>query len=197
LFYSLRVLSPAFALLAVTCSYGLGLLNRYRPANGVIAFALIMLSIEALPKTLVLPENPYHCSIGEWIQSGDKFSREVRIAEPKLVRRIKFLPMGKRRAIITDIAGLPRVLAPFGVEAIPLWSPEIAWLFEPTIPSDELAKRWRNSGLVYVALGAGSPTADFVQQRVRWKSPFFTVIPIVQNEGLLIQQVVANVLPTN
>jgi len=192
MFYSLRVLSPVFALLAIAGGYGLGLFNRYQSANGMISFFLFLVSVEALPKTLVLPENPYQVSAADWLQSGGRFSIAVRKTEPVFLERIKLLPPRDRRAIVTDIAGAQRLIASIGFDAIPFWSPEVAWLFDRAITPADAARRWQKSGLSYVAIGTGSPTANFVRDHVRWQEPYFTVVPIIEADGVMILQAVAN-----
>ena len=195
LFYSLRVLSPAFALLVVAGSYALGFLNRYRTASGLVSFAIFLLYVEALPKTLVLPENPYRVTARDWPQAGGQFNSSVRTSEQVLLATITKLPEPGRHRILSDIAGLPRLLAPVGMEAVPLWSTEVAWLFDATVKPQELARLWQESGLGYVAIGKASPTGDFVRTHAQWRAPYFTVIPIIETDGLLILQVTVKLAP--
>ena len=195
LFYSLRVLSPAFALLIVAGSYALGFLNRYRFASSLVSFALLCVFVEALPKTLVLPENPYRVTARDWPQTGGQFSRSVRMSEQELLTTIRKLPEPGRDRILSDIAGLPRLLAPTTMKVVPLWSPEVAWLFDSSLQPEVVARHWQESGLVYILIGKASLTGDFVRTHAQWRAPYFTVVPLVENDGLLILQVTATPAP--
>jgi hypothetical protein len=78
---------------------------------------------------------------------------------------------------------------------LPLWSPEVAWLFDSTIKPEEIAKRWQKSGFGYLVLGKASPTADFVRTHAQWRAPYFTVITVVESDALLILQAAVNPAP--
>jgi hypothetical protein len=192
LFYSLRVLSPAYALLAVTAGYGFGFINWFRNANGVVSFAITLLVVEALPKTLVLPENPYHLPLTEWAQAGDELGQMVRPSAAKLEHIIRVLPLGENRRILTDNGGLPRALADSNIQIVPLWSPEVAFLFDTSLKPQEVARRWQKSGLSFVVIAKASPTKDFIQTHAQWHTPFFTVVTVIESDSVLILQAVAS-----
>jgi len=197
LFYSLRVLSPAFALLAVAGGYGLGLLNHSRSLVGAVALLVAGVLLESLPKTLVLPENPYRLAANEWFESGGQFNEAVRTAEKRTAAIMTTFPRKDGARILTDNAGLPRVLAPLGIKVVPFWSPEVAWLFDPATKPEELAKLWKKSGLNYIVVGKNGPTADFVQTHARWSSSFTTVTTVFENETLTILQAATNPVDPN
>ncbi|HEY4246390.1 MAG TPA: hypothetical protein VGM64_06000 [Lacunisphaera sp.] len=191
LFYSLRVLSPAYALLAVAAGYGLGFVNWSRTALGFVSFAVTLLVVEALPKTLVLPENPYRLPVCEWAQAGDEMGRMVRPSATKLENIIRALPLGANRRILTDNGGLPRDLASSNIQTVPPWSPEVAFLFDVSLKPQEVAKRWKESGLNFVVIANASPTKDFIQTHAQWHTPFFTVVTVIETDSVLILQAVA------
>jgi hypothetical protein len=186
LFYSLRVLSPVFALLVVVAGYSCQLLVRSRRATVTAAMVLTLVSLEALPKTLVLPENPYTVPPRGWLQVATQFPTSVRASQEELLAKLKPLP-GRRR-ILTDNAGLPRELAEIGTEALPLWSPEFSWLFEPECPPVEVARRWGRSGLRYIIISRSGPTADFIRTHARWRAPYFTLKTVAETETQVILQ---------
>jgi hypothetical protein len=95
-------------------------------------------------------------------------------------------PLPDRRRIVSDDAGLPRVLAAIGTDVAPLWSPEIAWLFDATLPPEEVAQRWQRSGLRYLVLGKSGPTANFMQTYARWRAPHFKLRPVAETETHVI-----------
>jgi hypothetical protein len=187
LFYSLRVLSPAFALLAIVAGYALSLGITRPAASRLVAAVLAVLLVESLPKTLVLPENPYRVPPGEWLRAADRFPAEVRGVNDALVAALQPLP--DRRRVLSDHAGLPQVLSPIGTEVAPLWSPEVAWLFDATLPPEEIARRWHATGMRYVILGKTGPSAGFVQAYARWRVPFFAMRTIVETDTHVILDV--------
>lgn len=184
LFYSLRVLSPALALLAFIGSYGFGFVVQHRTATRCLAAVVALVVLESLPKTLVLPENPYRVAIRDWPRAAEQFPTIVRTVNDSLLAKLQPLP--DRRRILSDHAGLPRVLAPIGTEVAPLWSPEIAWLFDAQLPPEETARRWRKSGLRYLVLGKTGPTASFMQTQARWRAPYFTLRPVAETDTHVI-----------
>lgn len=188
LFYSLRVLSPALALLAVLAAYGL---TSWLPAaaSRVVIVAFVLMLAESLPKTLVLPQNPYKTATGDWLHAGRQFTDSVRVAEQAMLDTFQTLPATKR--ILTDNAGFPRVFARIGVEVIPLWSPDVAWLFDPKLPAEEIARRWQQSGLRYLVLGKSPSGMDFVSTRAQWRAPYFTVRTVAESGNNVIIEVVA------
>ncbi len=184
LFYSLRVLSPAFALLAVVAAYGLGFWVQHPVAARFATVALALIVLESLPKTLVLPENPYRLGVREWPRAAAQFPAVVRSVNDALLARLQPLP--DRRRILSDHAGLPRILAPIGTEVAPLWSPEVAWLFDGTLEPEVVAQRWRQSGLRYLVMGKTGATAGFMQKYARWRAPYFKLQPVAETDTHVI-----------
>ena len=193
LFYSLRVLSPAFGLLVIVASYALGLFIRHAEAVKYAALAVALVLLESLPKTLVLPENPYRAAVRDWPQAGRQFTDAVRAGEQELLTKLKPLP-GRGR-IVTDDASLPRVLAAIGSAAVPLWSPEVAWLFDASLKPEEVAQRWQKSGLRYLVLGKTGPSSDFIRTQARWRAPYFTLLPAAETETRLILEATITTAP--
>lgn len=189
LFYSLRVLSPVFAIMVVSGSYGLGLLGRSPLTTGVTSVVIALTLMESLPKTLVLPENPYRLPLGDWPRAGEMFSQSVKNDDQNLISRIKNLPNIEGGRIVTDNAGLARLIAPIGLEALPLWSPEVSWLFDPNLSEHDVALRWQKSGLRYVFIAKASPTAGFFRDHARSQPPHFTVLPMFEDDEWSILQI--------
>jgi hypothetical protein len=188
LFYSLRVLSPALALLAVLAAYGL---TSWLPAaaHRVVITTCALLLAESLPKTLVLPQNPYLTAPRNWHHAGRQFTDSVRDVEQAMLDTFQTLPAPKQ--ILTDNAGFPRVFARIGVEVIPLWSPDVAWLFDPNLPAEEIARRWEQSGLRYLVVGRTASGMDFVSARAQWRAPYFRVQTVAESGNNLILEVIA------
>jgi hypothetical protein len=188
LFYSMRVLSPALALLTVVAAYAFGFWTQRPALSRLVTVVLALLLLESLPKTLVLPENPYRVSPEEWARAAARFPNEVRGVNEALLAKIQ--PLSDRRRILSDHAGLPRVFAPIGTEVAPLWSPEVAWLFDAALKPEEVAQRWQKSGLRYLVLGKTGATAGFMQAYARWRAPYFTLKPVAETDTHIVLEAV-------
>jgi hypothetical protein len=191
LFYSLRVLSPALALLAVVTSYSLGFSVQHPAAARYVAIGVALLVAESLPKTLVLPENPYRVAVKDWPRATEQFPTAVRAGNAALLDKLRPLP--DRGRILSDHAGLPRIFASIGTEVAPLWSPDVAWLFDEKLPPSLVAERWRKSGLRYLVLGKTGPAAGFMPANARWRAPYFTLKTLAETDTYIILEAVAPV----
>lgn len=187
LFYSLRVLSPALALLVVVAGYGLGFWVQHRAATQYLAVGVALLLLESLPKTLVLPENPYRLEARLWPMAADQFPAVVNAINESM--RAKLEPLPDRGRVLSDHPGLQRVLAPIGTEVVPLWSPEIVWLFDQTLKPDEVAQHWRNSGFRYLILAKTGSGAGFMQSHARWMAPYFQMKTVKEIDTHVILEV--------
>lgn len=188
LFYSLRVLAPTLALLAVFAGGAIAQLSGAR-AQRLVALALGLLILESIPKTLVLPENPYRMPLGDWLTAGNRLNREVANGGAELRRTLAALPA--RSPILTESAGLERLLASDGVEVRPLWSPAVAWLFDEQLSPPDVAARWQAAGCRIVVLTRGSVGADFLFRRARWRAPWFTLKEIATPGPYLVLEITA------
>ncbi|MBI3886784.1 MAG: hypothetical protein HY302_13795 [Opitutae bacterium] len=180
LFYSLRVLSPAFLLLVAFGGYALWVVETTPLGRKLCAGALALLLLESLPKTLVLPENPYRTPPGNWLAAGRNFSDSVRAHEQELVAKLATLPDHQR--LLSESAGLPRLLAPHGITVVPIWSPEAAWLFDRSLKPEELARRAIRSRLHYLVLQKSGLGFDFLNRRARWQVPWFKIAPVLETD---------------
>jgi hypothetical protein len=132
----------------------------------------------------VLPENPYQVAARDWPRAGRQFIDSIRSSDPDLLAKLLLLP-GRDR-VLSDNAGLPRIFAPIKVGVLPLWSPEVAWLFDETLKPAEVARRWKKSGLRYVIVGKSGPASDFMRTHARWRAPYFKVVATAETETYLI-----------
>jgi hypothetical protein len=193
LFYSLRVLSPALALLIVVAAYATGLLTRHPVAAKFAAVAIALIAIESLPKTLALPENPYRLAARDWLAAGARFPESVRAGEQALLAKLQPLPGHER--IIADNASLQHAFAPHGIIVLPFWSPETAWLFDSNQPAEKVAELWQKSGLRYLVIGKTGPTPDFIRARARWRAPYFNLRAVAETETHLILEATVAPVP--
>jgi len=189
LFYSLRVLSPAFALGAAFGGHALAVADwgaTYRRAADLVLGAVLLAT---LPVSLTLPHNPYHLRVAAWPDVGQRFVDESRQADDALARHLVALPDHAR--ILSEGVSLPRSLASTGITVVPLWSPEVAWLFDHRLPPDEVARRWRQSGLRYVVMTHSPKQLEFLARRAVWLVPFFHIRREWQSDGYVVLEVTA------
>jgi hypothetical protein len=193
LFYSLRVLSPALALLPVLAAYGFTIWVAPIVSHLVTIGAALILA-ESLPKTLLLPENPYRVLPHEWLLASQRFAKSVDTVDQDLLAALRALPLEGR--VIADNAGFPRLLRPLGVEVVPLWSPEVAWLFDPKLAPEEIARRWQRAGFRYLVLGKTPSGAEYVLKRAQWRAPYFTVRTAGQTEvNVILEATLSSKVP--
>ncbi len=183
-FYSLRVLSPAFALLCMAGGYGLAFLPSRRPIPLLVAFGIAALLLEAQVKTLVLPENPYRVPPREWLASIRQTPIEAAQWDRDVLAHVQPLP--DRARVVSDYVGAPRLFATIGTKVAPLWSPEVAFLFDESMPANEVARRWRASGFRYLVLLKVGPSAGFVQAHARWRAPYFSLKTVADTGKLIV-----------
>lgn len=182
LFYSLRVLSPAVALLSAFTGYAI--LAADTPVRRVADILLAVTLLATLPSTLTLPENAYHTSPRDWPVTAARFNRLTADDAAQLATALQRLPGHER--VLTDFAGLSPLLAGTSIVTVPFWSPEAAWLFDPATSLATAATRWPGLRIRYLIT---SPNLTFVQQHARWASPPFTVRPIWRSPAFLILEV--------
>lgn len=161
LFYSMRVLSPVFALAAVLGGVAAAEAAGNSSSRRMSAVLLLVLGLESLPKTLVLPVNPYRAAPVDWLQAGGEFVGRTARADAELLPVLRSLP--DRPVIITESAGLQRLLADTGLTVVPVWSPAASWLFDPQLPPADFTSRLGAFGDCCLILTRDSHGARFVQ----------------------------------
>jgi hypothetical protein len=187
LFYSLRVLSPAFALGAAFGGFTLSALRVSLGMRRAWDLGLIALVLVTLPSTLTLPQNPSHLSPKDWLAAGNWFVDGSRRTDAELSRQLATMPDHDR--ILSECVSLPRSLAPAGIAVVPLWSPEVAWLFDRHLPPAEVARHWHHSGLHYVVMTRSPAQLEFLARRAMWVEPFFKVRKAWQSDAYIVLEV--------
>lgn len=184
LFYSLRVASPALALGAVAAGVAVAR-ARVAAVRTAVPAALLLAT---LPLTLLLPQNPAHVALRDWPapwrhQPFDPGAANRQIIPALLAEHVSL--------VLTDTPGLQTLLAPHPVHAIPFWSPQAAWLFDPALAPADAARRWRESGLRVVVLSKFPPALAFVNSHARWREPLFRFRRIGETPNFVILSVEA------
>lgn len=190
LFYSLRVLSPAFALGAIFGGWTLATLEVGPRLRKTCDFALAALVLFTLPVSLTLPHDPYRLSPVAWPNAGRWFTDERIQADATVARQLAKLP--DHRRILSECVSLPRSLAPAGITVVPMWSPEVAWLFDRSLPAAEVARRWQQSGLHYIVMTRSPVQLELLARRAVWLAPFFSVKRAWHSDGYVMFEVNAS-----
>jgi hypothetical protein len=192
LFYSLRVLSPAFALAAAFAGYAI--MAADTPARRIADVALALTLLATLPFTLTLPENAYRLPTRAWPDAARRFEISGTQSSAELLAALRALPTRHgahaHNRLLSDYAGLPHALAGTDLSVVPFWSPEVAWLFDAHTSPQECLRRWRASGLRYVVTSPAPRFLDFLNRHARWPAPHFVITPVWQSEAYVILEVI-------
>ncbi|MBS0662760.1 MAG: hypothetical protein JSR48_05810 [Verrucomicrobia bacterium] len=187
LFYSLRVLSPA---LLLSAAYGAHALTgaRFRESAGRLADAgLVIVTAFTLPVTLTLPHHPFKLSPVDWPDAGMRFVDDQRQADAEVEHHLAKLPEHGR--ILSECVSLPRALASADITVVPLWSPEVQWLYDRGLPPAEVASRWRATGIRYVVLTRSPKQLEFFARRAVWVEPWFHIHREWQSDRYVVLEV--------
>lgn len=184
LFYSLRVASPALALGAVAA--GVVLAHARRARERTILPGILLLA--ALPFTLLLPQSPFRIPLRDWPAPWRP------APPPSLAGAEQIIPAilanrGQGSVVLTDSPGFQALLAPHDLRAIPFWSPQAAWLFEPQLAPAEAARQWHKAGLRLVVLSKFAPAVDFVNRYARLGRPPFQIRTVGDTAGFILLSV--------
>jgi hypothetical protein len=153
-FYSLRLASPAFVLGVLAAGVSLGTLvssSRGFLTQGWMAFFVIGM----IPATLALPVSPWRTPLQDWPAFARRVPPPTDLTDETV--RILLKAMTSSRAgdaapsrppvVLADAPGYQRRFRSTGVQVIPLWSPQMNWLFDARLSPMEAVRRWHESGV--------------------------------------------------
>jgi hypothetical protein len=152
--YSLRVLDPLLAMLAV--SGGIALSRAPRNWRAVLACCLVVISAEASARALVMMRVPTGIPLASWTGVGDSFSAKT--GDPSHDRAAAMI--GKH-AVFVDDADAHAFLALRGTRVVPPWAPELDFLRAPDIEMASAVRRMRALGIDYMWLSASRETRNY------------------------------------
>ena len=161
---SLRVLTPALAVLSIT---GAALLDQWLSAGRgqkVVPILVGACLFWGAIQSVFYPNNPLTLSPGQWLASA--FPQ----LEPPAEFRVRDnfaqgFPRGYR--LLSDNAFLHAALYDMGIEVVPVWSPEVSFLFSAT--PEEADRRLAALHIISVAWYPISWNANYLRKA----SPFF------------------------
>ncbi len=181
--YALRVLSPALVLGAVC---GGAAAARWLPSRRYLAGASIALALfacDAALRALVLPSNPYKVPPTAWLATGRAFQDY----NSRLLYREVAQRAGSERILVLG----PHVqLAAQGAHPVPLWSPEVRFLFDPAATATTIARRLQAAGISYIFLTKGSVNELYLARSALFREPAGTLRALWSDTDQILLQIV-------
>lgn len=160
LFYSMRVLSP---LLLLGCAWGGAVMARWMRQKQHLAGMLLGLGLfgaDASFRALTIPLNPYAASPGEWLQAGYLYQDEFAHEDEPFVRAAMTRVTGR---VLSDSAGLQYLFQQANKDLVPLWSPDVKFLFSADFHGEAVA-RLREAGYSHLLLKRAQSSVDFLMR---------------------------------
>jgi hypothetical protein len=165
---STRVLSPMVVVLSITAAGLLASLTLNERRYPVIAAAVIVCQIWTVAHGALYPANPADVRVGEWAQKA--FHEVPPETEFQVSDRLaSSLPAGSR--ILTDSAHLHAALVGKGIDVVPVWSPEVRFIF--TASPEESERKLKELGIDRVAFYPRSLNTLYLNSA----SPFYAALP--------------------
>lgn len=159
-FYAMRVLSP---LLLLGCGWGGAALLRWVPGpRGRAGLAVVagLVVADASLRALTVPANPWRTPPGTWISAGYGWQQEFRAEQDPFLDDVLAQTQGR---FISDSAGVQRHFRRRGRDLVPLWSPEVRPLFDPTFDGDAVAVL-RERGFTHLLVNRSGITFNFLDR---------------------------------
>ena len=158
MFYSMRVLSP---LLVVGCAWGGAVLAHWVPGRrylGVLLAGLTLYGLDASLRAWTVPVNPYRIAPRDWPTAGYSMQREFAENDRPFLVAAAAQGHGK---VLSESAGAQRVFRAAGRDLVPIWSPEVEFLFGPAGTANA-AHRLQAMGYSHVLLTRVQSSVDFL-----------------------------------
>ena len=139
-YYSMRVLTPTLFVLAVTAGGGLAAVARaWPPGRWALLVSVGLLAAWGALYAALYPAMPGFTPWRDWPAC---FLREhSNIPADPLLREAVVGKLPRDFRVLTDDAYAGVELADTGVRAVPVWSPEVAFLFDDHLPPVEVRRR--------------------------------------------------------
>lgn len=142
---STRVLSPAMVVLSITGAGILEPLTRRIRWHTAILMAIAVCQSWTAAQGVIYPSDPFSLRPGQWLQSA--FPRIPKAAEFQIRDELaRIFPPGYR--VLSDSAYLHAALVDTGVEVVPVWSPEVRFIFSSSPEESERRLRALRIGSV-------------------------------------------------
>jgi len=165
---SIRVLGPVMVVLSIAAA---GFLERWSSsprALAAIAAAILLCQLWAAAGAALYPRSPRDVPFNQWARFAYRpvpDSLEYLMSD----QLAALLAPGSR--VLSDSANLHAALVDKGIDVVPVWSPEVRFIF--TAPPGESEQRLRAAGIATVAYYPQSLNTRFLAAA----SPFYASLP--------------------
>ena len=167
---SMRVLSPALVILSISAAGVLELLTRRSSSKVAITVAIVFLQAWTAAHGVFYPFDPKTVPPNQWsryafrpVRAGIEFDLRDEL--------VRVLPPSTR--VLTDNAYLHAALLEKGIEVVPVWSPEVRFLFSPHLSVQEIDHRLQLLGIRAIAYYPRSMNTGYL----RATSLFYALLP--------------------
>ena len=164
--YSLRVLSPALAIAAILGGVAISRLVPGRTYSAGLLISLSVFACDSALRTLALPANIYRVPVAAWLEVGGAIQQ---YHQRPIYHRLANFTKGQRILVLGPAA----LLNQNGAQTLPLWSPEVAFLWNKSLSQDSSVRQLHNQNIGYVLLVTGE-----VNQRYLSQIHFFNQSPL-------------------
>jgi 4-amino-4-deoxy-L-arabinose transferase-like glycosyltransferase len=179
---ALRVLSPALVVGAVL---GGGACARLVPGQRWLTGAglgLGLIALDAALRALTLPGPVYKIPPADWLTAGGAVHEYH--ARPVYARIAQFA--GPQRLLVL---GPNALLTLHGARTAPLWSPEVAFVFDRRLPPVEIARRLRAAGFGYILLNQGAANERYLAHSAYFLDPGSTLRAVASAEDMILLKI--------
>jgi hypothetical protein len=165
---SVRVLSPVMVLLSITAAGFLERLAIRASWRKAVVAAVLLCQLWTAAYGALIPINPLALSLSQWPHNA--FLRIPPNTEFQISDQLtKMLPPGAR--VLSDSAYLHVALAAKGIEVVPVWSPEVRFIFSSSPEDSE--RRFRALNIGSIVLYPGSLNSNYLAAA----SPLYASLP--------------------
>jgi hypothetical protein len=165
---STRVLSPALVVLSITAAGILEPLTHRAPWRTAVGIAIAAGLLWTAAQGAIYPKDPFSLPPGQWLANA--FPHIDQPAEFQIRDQlVRLLPAGYR--VLSDSAYLHAALAGTGIEVVPVWSPEVRFIFSTT--PDEAERQLRALGIRSVVVYPLTMNMTYLTA----VSPFYAALP--------------------
>jgi len=181
--YSLRVLAPGIAVLSIMGGIACAQWFPNRAHVDGLGIALLLFSVDASLRALVLPSNIYRIPPANWLTVG----RAVHELHQRPIYRQLADFSGGRPLLILGPASL---LNRFGSHTIPPWSPEVSFLWDDTLDTAAMAQALKTKGIDRFLLSKGELNDAYLSQIAFFRNQHGQSLqPIWSDEEMVLFQI--------
>lgn len=164
-FWTLRVLSPALILVSVCAGLYIDQVLMQSKKLILLGVLFVFTGSFAFLYDLVLPARPWTLPISQWMQVALRPNPVHEVWARDVAPHLQ--PLGCR--ILSDDAYAHAALFNYGIEVVPVWSPEVRFLFDGKLTSEEARIR-----LLALNIRAVLLTRESMNSRYLAQFPFFS-----------------------